>query len=365
MASVNHNTIQNGVEIKFTTSPDGDTVSWLKRKGFRWSGRQRLWYARFTQNLLDEATQKFVRQFTPEELEARKEEALKQHAEMKQKQAAQNAAYYLTWKSNNPQVDRAAKMTYQQYAANPLPFVYLANIYKYNPKKNQYEHTPSGRKTPDKYSVANIHSMLQDFVIKHGEYLSFDTYMSNPNRQTRFIKYYMQDLEKLIKEHPQMMETEQNREFVAEKRKELAAHQAEVKFWADYRERVIRPLKEANTVLYSKNKQGKYIRMYIGSVMDEVIGSIRQDAMNIEDRSSGYIIYSITRLIKDVYLENPDLNIDAKNILELYPPESNKTTAADALAFQFEMEMLELELELLDLAGMGRAGGKKSKFKVR
>jgi len=46
------------------------------------------------------------------------------------------------------------------------------------------------------------------------------------------------------------------------------------------------------------------------------------------------------------------------------PKRKTADTAADALAFQFEMEMLELELELLDLAGMGRAGGKKSKFKV-
>lgn len=37
-----------GIELRFETKPDNKTIRQLKRKGFRWHGLNRLWYAKST-----------------------------------------------------------------------------------------------------------------------------------------------------------------------------------------------------------------------------------------------------------------------------------------------------------------------------
>lgn len=45
-ASVNQD--RNGIELRFDDKPSDEIRTEIKRNGFRWSGRQKLWYARFT-----------------------------------------------------------------------------------------------------------------------------------------------------------------------------------------------------------------------------------------------------------------------------------------------------------------------------
>ena len=45
-AEMSLNAERNGVELKFPGKPDAGTLASLKASGFRWSGRQKLWYAR-------------------------------------------------------------------------------------------------------------------------------------------------------------------------------------------------------------------------------------------------------------------------------------------------------------------------------
>ena len=70
---VNKNEQMNGIEITFNGIPSEETRNALKEKGFRWSRKQKLWYARFTeekhqwaQNLKDDSTpiEKFTKETT-------------------------------------------------------------------------------------------------------------------------------------------------------------------------------------------------------------------------------------------------------------------------------------------------------------
>ncbi|MCD8487961.1 MAG: SNF2-related protein [Desertifilum sp.] len=51
--SVNHNKAQSGVEINFPGKPSPATISRLKENGFRWSPRNKVWYAKFTPQKLE------------------------------------------------------------------------------------------------------------------------------------------------------------------------------------------------------------------------------------------------------------------------------------------------------------------------
>ena len=59
--TITMNAEKNGIEIRFDTKPNVDVLAGLKDNGFRWSSRQKLWYARqndqtvsFAQNLSDD-----------------------------------------------------------------------------------------------------------------------------------------------------------------------------------------------------------------------------------------------------------------------------------------------------------------------
>jgi hypothetical protein len=56
-AAVRHNEALNGVEVTFGAKPAEEVREALKGRGFRWSGRQRLWYARYTPERLAWAQQ--------------------------------------------------------------------------------------------------------------------------------------------------------------------------------------------------------------------------------------------------------------------------------------------------------------------
>lgn len=47
-ANVTHNTQRDGIEVSFNAKPSTDTIAALKAKGFRWSGKQALWYCPYT-----------------------------------------------------------------------------------------------------------------------------------------------------------------------------------------------------------------------------------------------------------------------------------------------------------------------------
>lgn len=54
-ASYTLNDAKNGVEIKFASRPNDETLGTLKAYGFRWSMRQHLWYARQSSNTIEVA----------------------------------------------------------------------------------------------------------------------------------------------------------------------------------------------------------------------------------------------------------------------------------------------------------------------
>lgn len=46
MLSITLNTEKNGIELRFDTKPNTDIITAIKEAGFRWSGKQRMWYAK-------------------------------------------------------------------------------------------------------------------------------------------------------------------------------------------------------------------------------------------------------------------------------------------------------------------------------
>jgi hypothetical protein len=56
-AIVRYNAEHNGIEVKFTDRPADSIITWLKSHRFRWSMRQKIWYARFNEALFGEVKQ--------------------------------------------------------------------------------------------------------------------------------------------------------------------------------------------------------------------------------------------------------------------------------------------------------------------
>lgn len=48
-ATIRRNTAHDGIEVSFPSRPPQAAIDWLKSRGFRWSRRQGLWYARHTE----------------------------------------------------------------------------------------------------------------------------------------------------------------------------------------------------------------------------------------------------------------------------------------------------------------------------
>lgn len=46
MLNITLNTEKNGIELRFDTKPNTDVITAIKEAGFRWSGKQRMWYAK-------------------------------------------------------------------------------------------------------------------------------------------------------------------------------------------------------------------------------------------------------------------------------------------------------------------------------
>lgn len=46
MLNITLNTEKNGIELRFDTKPNTDIITAIKEVGFRWSGKQRMWYAK-------------------------------------------------------------------------------------------------------------------------------------------------------------------------------------------------------------------------------------------------------------------------------------------------------------------------------
>lgn len=57
MLNITLNTEKNGIELRFDTKPNTDVITAIKEAGFRWSGKQRMWYAKQNDNTVALANQ--------------------------------------------------------------------------------------------------------------------------------------------------------------------------------------------------------------------------------------------------------------------------------------------------------------------
>ena len=53
MLNITLNTEKNGIELKFDSKPSAEILSKIKEVGFRWSNKQKIWYAKQSNNKSD------------------------------------------------------------------------------------------------------------------------------------------------------------------------------------------------------------------------------------------------------------------------------------------------------------------------
>ena len=53
MLNINFNEAKNGIEIRFDEKPESSVLAALKENGFRWSGKQKIWYAKQTDERIE------------------------------------------------------------------------------------------------------------------------------------------------------------------------------------------------------------------------------------------------------------------------------------------------------------------------
>ena len=53
MANVTMNNEKNGIEIRFNTKPAQEVIDALKANKFRWSTKQKMWYAKQTEETIE------------------------------------------------------------------------------------------------------------------------------------------------------------------------------------------------------------------------------------------------------------------------------------------------------------------------
>jgi len=319
---VRHNTTQNGIEVKFDAVPNFEDTSWLKRKGFRWSGRQKLWYVKYSEALFNEVKAKFDVALTDEqkkEAQAKAEQARANEAADKQNRIKNG---FESWKQANSEVWLYGHQPFRIFHDERPNFVTVRGIRYHleNDKKDgwHYQYLPNGRKRPDKYGQATIHAKMQDEIIANGGYISFENYFSNPNQRSRISKYLLDDINRLLKH--EWMQSPENTAYKVKVERQVNEANVIAKQWGEYRKRVFSEFKEKKKPLYMKDDKGMWIPVQIsGSLETEISGSSRQDLINVSDHR-GYIIFMSWALISNVYPENPADNPNVKSFLELYPP---------------------------------------------
>ncbi len=347
---VRHNSAQGGIEVVFSEKPDYTIISWLKSNGFRWAQFRKLWYARFSESLFSTTKEKFTGLPAVELTEEQKKLQARQKQE---KEIAALKESYPAWAATNPDADRWGKLDIINFSLElpqtvRVPGLDVDNPFIWNSKKKAYEHLPRGRKRPDYYSIAVIHHKMQDAVIKHGGMIDFKNLYSNP-QNSQFIRYQYDDLQRLIQNKPYLLNSEENKEYVREVEKKMDAYNFQVRKWNEYRQRVLADYAKEKKPLWAKNKDNIYGRVYIDYLSDEIIGSMNQAMVSVMDKSGGYIVFSLTRPLNDIFIEDPAANPQAKPITELFPPDSQTMPAQESSSdIEIEAEALALELELLN-----------------
>lgn len=358
--SLTHNTAKNGIEVKFVKEPDTAVINWMKANGYRWSRTNRLWFVVYTEDRWKTANEKFSEgtsfsapASTPTIVKSisGEESALEKSALFQQQNAGQMGYYGLNFQQFVTKINELTPVSFS------VKGIEIQLLYK-STAEVIGSHLPKGRKRPDVYSLSRIHDLLQNEYLKAGGTLSFFALASNQNNRNRFL--YSQDVDYFIRAHPQQAQAKDYPQFLEAAAQRTRIKTADMDKWNAYRQTHFRKDQE----VYVRNNKPitadrKFIRATIDTLRETSFYPSRYDTLRVVIQW-GYIHEIGDRLLTDVYLENPQLNPNAKNVTELYPIEDGQKVALppepltpdkpdrsnELKVMEMEAEALELELEL-------------------
>ncbi len=320
-ATIKHNTLQNGIEIKFAGDPGPTVISWLKSNGYRWA-RKGHWYVIYSESRWKTINAKFgegsesspaesasVPTPVPVQSKSPDRSAAEKLVEFQNRHEAQKDYYELSYPDFRAKV-RSLRPAY--FTVNGIRIEM-----EYRDGTIAGSHLPKGRKRPDFYSLSSIYDMLQNRWLQAGGILPFETLSSNEKNKSRFL--YTRDLDYFVKVYPQQANALDYKEWASEAEKRTEIKQREIDKWNRYR---LKYLKEKTTVyvlnLRAKSGDKMFLKGVVESSIQTEMSSNRYDTVQVAVPMG--IIWELgNRLLKDVYFENPDENPEAKSVLELHP----------------------------------------------
>ncbi len=371
LASVVRNSARNGVEVRFGKQPAYDITGFLKGKGFRWSSRQDLWYATYSDALSDAVKTKLLAEgyslgtddtANPEAVAAAKQKladdatyARKARlAEYMDKHTAEYNMAVLPFftfghRYNSPDIPGRPPLTLSS-----------GEVLTWDSKKRDFFHLPKGRKRPDRYTVAEAKERIMRDALKCGAVIPFKVYYETPGLQyTHHPDLQLSDMKGLISRYPQQAEAPDYAEVVEDIERRMAVQRDSRERWAKYRSTVIPPLLAKGQDFWTKEK-GKgsaveWTRWACAEGLEDLAKPTERGSGNGLElmRQAYHIRFHTTYPFEAIYLSEGA----TQTILDLYPlvevvakgavpGNAHAQTDDEAAAAIALMEMLELEMAL-------------------
>ncbi len=346
-ATITRNYGRSGIEIRFSESTSYPIETPIKILGFKYSNRQRMWYAIYSPELDQKLRQKLkeLNVLVDGAVEASEEEKeqYRQQAEQEKQQAEQRKEQEKQQKANayaDTENAQLAVMSISEFTRfvrekGSRSYTVYGVRWDFMPKEIEFHNLPKGRKRPDKYSIFYIHGKIQNEALQNGVVVPLKQYFANPSHVPYSSESALSSLNRLVKEHKQLLQAPDYNDFLeyhtqkAEEEKQIAAQ------WEAYREKYVYPFKNAWKI--DRNKNAVEVRIKKGTGM-----TTSNNTASIEF-GSGWIIFNEPILLKDLYTTNPKEDANAKSFLDLYPFDSiNEPKASN----QNSLKLLKLKLQL-------------------
>lgn len=173
-ATVSHNSIHNGIEVRFSARPDDAEISFLKSNGFRWSSRNKLWYAKYSDTMFKRIQARFdsgeIAPGQPAPARPTPQPAVELTQQEKAYAAQRKFENTLSNNANVRAVFDMAKAGFKAFVANKPAEVplYDTETWTLDPKKGEYYHLPPKRKRPDWYVSAVLFDKILDRISRLG-----------------------------------------------------------------------------------------------------------------------------------------------------------------------------------------------------
>lgn len=318
IATITRNIGRNGIEIRFNDSTPYQLDSKLKNLGFRFSYRQKMWYAIYNEKLED--TLKTVLRTAnvqikgEQTLSDEQKKAIKLEDERKIENAQEQRKQGYLANENAKYAD----LTYLQFAdkirnGEITEIKLLAEItpYVWSNKSDSFEKLLKGRKRPDKYSISKVLSYIKNEAMKAGMVIGLQKYFDNPEDTQRDSRNYIQSINSMVQNYKQQTTAPDYDSFLAyhseraDKEKQLADR------WEAYREKYV-----YDRGLLWRRQNG--LRTAQVRIRKGISSFYRNDSVTTE-YDQGWIINVGQTLINNLYYENPEERLDSQSILQMHP----------------------------------------------